>query len=75
MKATEFIKVVRDDLKELYEMHQLAVSTDGQSGLLCFNPEQLIEKMNRSDREILEFYIAQGAEIDDADEYLNSIGQ
>lgn len=30
-------------------------------------------KMNQTDRELLEHYLAQGAEIDDAEEYLKSI--
>lgn len=73
MKASVFLQIVRDDLNELYEMHKLAVLTDGKQGFLCLKPDQLIEKMKRSDREILEFYIAQGAEIEDAEEYLASI--
>lgn len=70
MKAVDFIKVVRDDLQELYKMHELSVMTNGEQGCLCLNPEHLFEKMNRSDREILEYYLAQGAAIEDAEEFL-----
>lgn len=73
MKAAEFIKVVRDDLQELYNMHILAVQTNGKYGFLCLKPEGLMAKMNQTDRELLEHYLAQGAEIDDAEEYLKSI--
>jgi hypothetical protein len=73
MKAVEFIKVVRDDLRELYDLHELAVATDGKQGFLCLTPERLIEKMNRTDKEILELYLAEGAAIEDAAEYLASI--
>ena len=73
MKAAEFIKVVRDDLQELYDMHILPVQTNGKDGLLCLKPECLMAKMNQTDRELLEYYLAQGAEIDDAEEYLKLI--
>lgn len=72
MKAAEFIKVVRDDLQELYDMHILAVQTSGKSGFLCLKPDGLIAKMNQTDREILEYYLSQGAEIEDAEEFLRS---
>lgn len=44
MKAAEFIKVVRDDLQELYNMHILAVQTNGKYGFLCLKPEGLMAK-------------------------------
>lgn len=74
MKAADFIRVVREDLDELYKMHRLAVESGGAMGFLCLKPEDLIQKMERTDREILEFYLAQGAEIEDAQEYLARIG-
>lgn len=73
MKAAEFIKVVRDDLQELYDMHILSIQTNGKEGLLCLKPEALMAKINRTDRELLEYYLSQGAEIDDAEEYLKSV--
>lgn len=73
MRAAEFIKVVRDDLQELYNMHILAIQTNGRDGFLCLKPENLMAKMNQTDRELLEYYLAQGAEIDDAEEYLKSL--
>lgn len=75
MKASEFIEIVRDDTNELYRMHELSISTNGEQGLLCLNPDKLIEKMNRTDKEILEFYLAEGAQIEDADEYLANLKQ
>lgn len=73
MKAVDFIKIVRDDMNELYEMHKLAVNTNGEQGCMCLNLDQFLAKMNRSDKEILEYYISQGAQIEDADEYLASL--
>lgn len=73
MKAVNFIKVVRDDMQELYAMHQLSVSTNGKLGLRCLDPDVLEKKMNRTDKEILEFYLAEGAQIEDAEEYLATL--
>ena len=70
MKAADFIKVVRNDLQELLEMHELSVATNGKQGCRCLNPEILYQKIRQSDREILEHYLAKGAVIDDAEEYL-----
>ena len=70
MRAADFIKVVRDDLQELYNMHILAVQTNGKEGFLCLKPESLIAKMRQTDRELLDYYIAQGADIEDAEDYL-----
>lgn len=70
MRAAEFIKIVRDDLSELYHLHQLAVETDDKQGFRCLKPERLMEKMARTDKEILEYYLAEGAQIEDVDEYL-----
>lgn len=75
MKAAEFIKIVRDDIKELTELHQLCISSEGKFGLRCLNPDELERKMKRTDREILEEYLACGAQIDDAEEYLAKIGE
>ena len=54
MKAAEFIKIVHDDMQELYDLHQLSVSSGGKLGLRCLNPEDFEKKMRRTDREILE---------------------
>lgn len=75
MKASEFIKIVRDDTAELYQLHELSVQTNGEQGLMCLNPEKLIEKMKMTDGEILKFYLAHGADIDDADEFLAGLGK
>lgn len=73
LKAKDVIKAVREDMQELYDMHMLAVSTAGEQGFLCLDIDAFLRLMNRSDREILESYIARGAEIEDVDEYLASL--
>lgn len=73
MKAADFIKAVRDDTQELYNLHQLYLSSNGEHGFRCLNPESLERKMNRTDREILEKYLADGAVIEDAAEYLAAL--
>lgn len=75
MKAAEFIKIVRNDMQELYDLHQLSVSSGGKLGLRCLNPEEFEKKMMHTDREILELYLAEGAQIEDADEYLANLKQ
>ena len=70
MKAVDFIRVVRDDLNELYNLHQLAEATNDAQGFRCLKPERLMAKMRCTDKEIVEFYLAQGAQIEDAEEYL-----
>ena len=45
----------------------------GKLGLRCLNPEEFEKKMKRTDREILESYLAEGAQIEDADEYLTNL--
>lgn len=73
MKAEDVVKTVREDMQELYEMHKLAITTNGEQGFLCLDIDGFLRLMNRSDGEILESYIAQGAQIEDADEYLASL--
>lgn len=70
MKAVDFIKVVRQDLQELYDLHCLSIESDGTRGLRCLKPDILEKQMRRSDREIIELYLSKGANIDDADEFL-----
>ncbi len=72
MKAAQFIQVVRKDMQELWDMHELSLATDGMQGCPCLNPEYLTAQMGRSDREILEHYLALGAEIEDAEAFLSS---
>lgn len=73
MKAADFIRIVRNDCQELYDLHNLAVETNGIQGSYCLNLDEFLKKMNRTDKEILDYYISQGAEIDDADEYLAAL--
>lgn len=72
MKAEDFIKVVRNDMQELYDLHQLSVSSNGKLGLRCLDIDNFLKKMRRTDREIIEFYLAEGAQIEDAKEFLDS---
>ncbi|MBQ7043770.1 MAG: hypothetical protein IJN78_04105 [Clostridia bacterium] len=71
----KLVATVRSDLKKLYDMHLLSVSTDGKQGLRCFNPEALEAKMNRTDEEILNDLIADGAIIDGIEAYLASLSE
>lgn len=73
MKAAALIKEVRESTQYLYDAYQRYLETDGQSGLCCFNPEVLEERMNRTDRDIIEQGLAKGVYIEDAQEYLASI--
>lgn len=70
MKAAEFIQIVREDTKELYDMHLLSVQTNGEQGLRCLNPDVLREKLVQTDKQILQHYLSLGAEIEDAEEFL-----
>lgn len=71
----KLVATVRSDLKKLYDMHLLSVSTDGKQGLRCFNPEALEAKMKRTDEEILNDLISNGAMIDGVEEYLASLSE
>lgn len=70
MKAADLINQVRESTKQLWDSYQLFLSSNGASGLNCFTPEILEQKMNRTDREIVEQGVAKGLYIEDADEYL-----
>ncbi|MGN1217670.1 MAG: hypothetical protein ACI4TD_06805 [Phocaeicola sp.] len=71
----KLVATVRSDLKKLYDMHLLSVSTDGKQGLRCFNPDALEAKMKRTDEEILNDLISNGAMIDGVEEYLASLSE
>lgn len=71
----KLVAIVRSDLQKLYDMHLLAVSTEGKQGFRCFNPEVLEAKMKRTDEEILNDLISDGAIIDGVEEYLASLSE
>lgn len=70
MKAAALIKEVRESTQHLYDSYQKYLETDGQMGLRCFDPDLLEERLNRSDRDIIEQGLAKGVYIEDAEEYL-----
>ena len=70
MKAVDFIKSIRDNFNELYELHEMAIESNGEIGCVCLNPERLFELLNRTDAEIVRDYLAKGAPIEDAEEFL-----
>ena len=70
MKAAALIKEVRESTQRLYDSYQKYLETDGEAGLRCFDPDLLEERLNRSDRDIIEQGLAKGVYIEDAEEYL-----
>ncbi|MBO7312290.1 MAG: hypothetical protein J6U82_05745 [Alistipes sp.] len=64
------IKEVRESTQALWESHQRYIETNGEAGLLCFTPDVLIQRLNRTDREIIEQGLAKGVYIEDAEDYL-----
>lgn len=70
MKAEYLIKQVRESTQQLWDLHQLFISSEGKQGLKCFTPEDLEKKYNRTDEEILEEAETKGIYIVDKDEYL-----
>lgn len=73
MKAAALIKEVRESTQALWESHQRWIETNGEMGLRCFTPDVLKEKLERTDRDIIEQGIAKGVYIEDAAEYLANI--
>lgn len=75
MKAAALIKEVRESTQHLYDSYQKYLETDGKMGLCCFDPDLLEERLNRSDRDIIEQGLAKGVYIEDAEEYLAKLGR
>lgn len=73
MKASDLIKEVRESTRVLYDSYQRYLETGGQSGMCCFDPDILEQRMNRTDREIIEQGIAKGVYIEDAEDYLATV--
>lgn len=70
MKAAALIKEVRDSTQYLYDAYQRYLESDGLVGLNCLDPDTLTQRLNRTDREIVEQGLAKGVYIEDADEFL-----
>lgn len=75
MKASALIKEVRDSTQLLWDSHIRYIESGGEMGMLCFAPDVLKQKLNRTDRDIVEQGLARGIYIEDADEYLTKLGQ
>lgn len=75
MKAADFIKDIRSSTQRMWESHKLYLSTNGEQGMRCFTPDKMEALLNRTDREIIELGLAKGINIEDAEEYLTSVGQ
>ena len=73
MKAAVLIKEVRESTQMLWDSHQKYIDTNGEAGMLCFTPDILKEKLNRTDRDIIEQGLTKGIYIEDAEEYLANI--
>lgn len=74
MKAAVLIKEVRDSTQALWNSHMRYVESGGEFGMLCFTPDVLKQKLDRTDRDIIEQGLAKGVYIEDADEYLSKLG-
>lgn len=73
MKAANLIKEVRESTQMLWDSYQKYIDTNGEEGMLCFTPDVLKEKLNRTDRDIIEQGLAKGVYIEDAEEYLANL--
>lgn len=75
MKAEALIKEVRESTQYLYDSYQKYLETDGRAGLFCFDPDTLMQRLNRTDKEIVEQGLAKGVYIEDADEFLAGLAK
>lgn len=75
MKAAALIKEVRESTQYLYDSYQRYLESDGLVGLNCLDTDTLMQRLNRTDREIVEQGLAKGVYIEDADEFLAGIGK
>ncbi len=74
MKAAALIKEVRDSTQRLWDSHMRYVESGGQVGMLCFAPDVLKQRLDRTDKDIIEQGLAKGVYIEDAEEYLAKLG-
>jgi len=73
MKAADLIKEVRESTQRMWDSHLQYIETNGEVGMLCFTPEVLKKKLERTDRDIVNEGLAKGVLIEDAEEYLASL--
>lgn len=73
MKAADLIKEVRESTQRMWDSHLQYIETNGEVGMLCFTPEVMKKKLERTDRDIINEGIAKGVLIEDAEEYLASL--
>lgn len=73
MKAQELITQVRNADKRMYDLHLRFVETNGAEGFQCLNPDVMKAKVDRTDRQIVEEFLAKGAQIDDVQEFLAAL--
>lgn len=72
MKAAALIQEVRESTQYLYDSYQRYLESDGLVGLNCLDPDTLMKRLNRTDREIVEQGLAKGVYIEDANEFLSA---
>lgn len=70
MKAADLIKEVRSSTQLLWDSHMRYIESGGEVGMPCFTPDILKQKLDRTDRDIIEQGLAKGVYIEDAEEYL-----
>lgn len=73
MKAAVLIKEVRESTQRMWDSHLQYIETNGEVGMLCFTPDIMKQKLDRTDRDIINEAIAKGVAIEDAEEYLASV--
>jgi len=73
MKAADLIKEVRESTQRMWDSHLQYIETNGEVGMLCFTPEVMKKKLERTDRDIVNEGLAKGVLIEDAEEYLASL--
>ena len=74
MKAADLIKEVRSSTQLLWDSHMRYIESGGEVGMPFFTPDILKQKLDRTDRDIIEQGLAKGVYIEDAEEYLAKLG-
>lgn len=69
MKAEAVIKMVRDDVEEMWQKHLDWEATQGQKGMPCLDIPAMQKLRERTDLEILDKAISRGMYIPDYEEY------
>lgn len=69
MKSKDIIRLAREDMEELNQLHLKWVETDGKEGCQCFNYDTFLKKYNRTDAEIVKEAAESGIYVSDYDEF------